>query len=138
MAEIVHKGIVRKVENDQAEIELVDAVSCESCSAQGACQAGDLRDKVLRIQTGSREFRVGQLVEVEMSTGMAFSALFWAYLFPFLLMLVGLVIGAQYVGELLSATVALGILAIYYILVYLNRAYFEKKFELKVNTSNHD
>ena len=138
MSEIVHKGIVRKLENEHAEVEIIDGMVCESCSAKGACQVGEVRDKLIRVKDASGTLQVGEAVEVELTTSMAFGALFWAYIFPFILLMLGLIIAINYVSELLAAGVGLGFLVVYYLLVYLNQKYFDKKFELKINRLNHD
>lgn len=133
MSGIVHKGIIRKSSDGVTRVELVDAVDCESCSAKGGCQLGGARDNVYQVKEGMN-YADGDLVEVEMSEQMAMGALFWAYIFPFIVLFVGLVALNQFMGEGLAGLIAIAFLAIYYIMVYLNRGYFDKKFELKIKS----
>ena len=137
MSAIVHKGIIRRTAEGLTEVELVDGMECESCSVKGACQIGEVRDKVLPVDS-SVAYQEGEMVSVELSSQMAFGALFWAYIFPFIVLITGLILLSLFLNEALSALIALAFLAIYYFLVYLNKDYFDKKFQLKINRLNHD
>jgi sigma-E factor negative regulatory protein RseC len=133
MSGIVHKGIIRKGENGTTQVELLDAVNCDACSAKGGCQLGAARDHVYQLEQAG-DYRDGDLVEVELSEQLAVGALFWAYLFPFIVLFAGLVILLQFFSEGLAGLIAIVFLAIYYIMVYLNKRYFEKKFQLKIKS----
>lgn len=37
MSEILHTGIVRKKNNNEVEVEIVDGAECSTCSLHGAC-----------------------------------------------------------------------------------------------------
>jgi sigma-E factor negative regulatory protein RseC len=133
MSGIVHKGIIRKDESGAINVELLDGLECESCSIKGSCQLGGTRDNVLKIDRVDAEYKEGEMVEVELSSGMAFGALFWAYIFPFIIMITGLIVMSNFVSEGIAGLMALAFLGLYYLGVYLNKQYFEKKFELKIN-----
>lgn len=132
MSGIVHKGIIRKREDGSTSVELVDAVNCEACSVKGSCQMGESRENVFKVDHSQDTFRDGDSVEVELSSQMAFGALFWAYIFPFIVLFAGLVIMTQFVSEGMAGLIALAFLGLYYYLVYLNKSYFDKKFQLKI------
>lgn len=129
----MHRGIIRKTQEGSTLVELVDGVECEACSIKGSCQMGETRENVFKVDFESEAYKDGEMVEVELSSSLAFSALFWAYIFPFLVLFTGLVIMTNFLNEGLSGLIALAFLAIYYLMVYLNRKYFDKKFQLKIN-----
>lgn len=132
MSGIAHKGIIRKHEDGSTRVELVDAVNCEACSIKGSCQMGESRENVFEVNNREGMYRDGENVEVELSSQMAFGALFWAYIFPFIVLFAGLVIMTNFVSEGMAGLISLAFLALYYVLVYLNKSYFDKKFQLKI------
>jgi positive regulator of sigma E activity len=132
MSGIVHKGIIRKREDGSTHVELVDAVNCEACSVKGSCQMGESRDNVFEVDRDQDAYRDGESVEVELSSQMAFGALFWAYIFPFIVLFAALVILTNFVSEGMAGLISLAFLAMYYLMVYWNKSYFDKKFQLKI------
>lgn len=133
MGEIVHKGIVRKTEDGKLEVQLVDGMECESCQIKGACNIGETRDNKVRIVEEDEGFVAGEEVSVHLSNELAFSALFWAYIFPFIVLFGVLIILSLFMSELHAALIAIGFLMVYYFVIYLNKNYFNRKFSLKIN-----
>jgi len=132
MSEIIHTGIVNKKSDDSIEVQIIDGVECSSCSLKGACSIADSSDKMVKVQEGDTVFMQGERVQVEMSAQMAFSAMFWGYIFPFIVLLSSVVILSLFYSEGVAGLTALAFLSIYYLLVYLNKNYFDKKFRLKI------
>lgn len=138
MSEIVHKGVVQRAKNGEMEVEIIDGVECESCSIKGACSMGESREKLVSIDAGQLEFREGDTVSVHLSSGLAFSALFWAYIFPFIVLFGGLVALSFFFNEAIAGLISLVFLVVYYGFIYMNRTYFDRKFSLKINRLKND
>ena len=138
MSEIVHKGIVRETQDGVMEVEITDSMQCESCSVKGACNVGEVRENKVSIQNDQRGFKAGETVSVHLSQHLAFSALFWAYVFPFIVLFGGLIGLSVFVNELTAGLISIGFLLVYYLFIYLNKSYFNKKFSLKINRLKHD
>ena len=132
MNEIVHKGIIRKKDKNNLEVEIVDGAECSSCSLNGACNIAETRDKILQIQVEDSSFKSDEQVSVHLSAQTAFSALFWAYLFPFIIILVSVVVLSNYFSEAVAGVSSLIFLLVYYGLIYLNKKYFNTKFKLEI------
>ena len=138
MSEIVHKGVVSKNEDGKLEVTIVDGLECESCSIKGACNVGETRDNKVMVDMSKESYEEGDKVSVHLSNHLAFSALFWAYIFPFIVLFGGLIILSLFMNEALAGLISLAFLAVYYFFIYMNRNYFNKKFSLRINRLKHD
>jgi len=138
MSEIVHKGILKKTKDGKMEVQITDGVECESCSIKGACNVGETRDNKVTVDAEMLDFKDGEMVSVHLSESLAFSALFWAYVFPFIVLFVTLIILSSFMSEAMAGLISLVFLALYYLFIYLNKNYFNKKFSLKINKLKHD
>src|SRR5210317_1428109 len=99
MGEIIHKGIVRKTVDGKLEVALIDGLECESCHIKGACNIGETRDNKVRMLEEHEGFEAGEEVSVHLSNELAFSALFWAYIFPFIVLFGALIILSLFMSE---------------------------------------
>jgi len=138
MGEIIHRGIVERTAGGDLQVQMTDGLECESCTIKGACHIGESRDTSIRISDAHMDFREGEEVTVHLSTQLAFRALFWAYIFPFIIMVGGLVILSIYLTEAMAGLVSIGFLAIYYLVIYLSKSYFDREFSLKINRLKND
>lgn len=138
MEEIIHKGVLRKNEVGKLEVEITDQVECSTCHVKGSCSAGGARDKIFPVDYDSNDFEPGELVTLHLSVKTAFKALFWAYIFPLILLLITIIISSTVFSELLTGLIAISSLVIYYFIIYLSKNYFNKEFSLNIKRLNHD
>lgn len=130
---IAHQGLIRAINNNKASISLLDASGCSSCAIKSSCGASDTKDKVVEVPIPVGTFSVGEIVDLEMSYKQGFTALFWAYVFPFVLVIISLVISTQLgLSEAITALLSLAILPLYYALLYLFNSVLSKQFEFKI------
>ena len=132
MNQITHKGIISKKCLHNVSVELIDSVECSSCSLKGACGVADVKEESLLINTSDDIFQNGDIVKVEMSHQMAFSALFWAYIFPFIILLTSVIVLSFFYSEGIAGLVSLFLILVYYAIIYFNKNIFNKKFQLKI------
>lgn len=81
-----------------AWVETIVSPACESCASKGSCHGGSdkNRRKVEAINVAGA--KVGDLIQLSLSTSSMLKAVFLLYLFPVLCMLVGAV-GANAIAE---------------------------------------
>ncbi|WP_339736678.1 SoxR reducing system RseC family protein [uncultured Sunxiuqinia sp.] len=131
--EISHKGIIKSLTDQQIVVSIVNESACSSCHAKGACSAADMQDKEIEIRNFSGDYRVGQTVQVVGRTSQGFKALFYGYVFPFLIiMLVLITLTSLQFSEGISGLISLSVLLPYYLILYLTRNKIRKSFEFEI------
>lgn len=131
--EISHKGIIKSLTDQQIVVSIVNESACSSCHAKGACSAADMQDKEIEIRNFSGDYRVGQTVQVVGRTSQGFKALFYGYVFPFLIiMLVLITLTSLQFSEGISGLISLSVLFPYYLILYLTRNKIRKSFEFEI------
>ena len=130
---IAHQGLIRSIQNGKAIVSLLDASGCSACSIKSSCGASNNSDKVVEVPVSVGTFSVGEIVDLEMTYKQGFTALFWAYVLPFILVILSLVIGVQAgFSEAITALLALAVLPIYYALLFLLNKVLSKQFQFKI------
>lgn len=114
-------------------IEARDA--CSNCKAKDICGSGAGEEKVITVYTDfAAAYRVGEEVAVSMEQVMGMKAVSIAYIFPFFIVLGTLLIMLKVgIGELVSGLTALGMLAVYYLCLYVLRDRIEKEIVFRIN-----
>lgn len=114
-------------------VNIVNQSACSTCHAQGACTVSDFQDKEIEISTFRNTYVPGQEVTVVFKESQGFTALFFGYILPFLLVLFTLIIATSVIdNELVSGLTALAILIPYYITLYFFRHLLKKVFNFEV------
>jgi sigma-E factor negative regulatory protein RseC len=138
MEEIIHTGIIRQGHDGQLQVEITDQVECSACHVKGTCAAGSSKDKIFPVDSGMSDFVPGESVYLHLSMKTAFKALFWAYILPLVILLVSIGGIGMIASELTTGLITLAVLAIYYIVLYLTKNFFNKEFSLNIKRLNHD
>lgn len=130
---IEHEGTVLAVDKDYISVEILNKSACAACHAKGVCGASDQAIKVVEvaqdITTLSEDYQVGERVNVVMSPAMGTQAIWLAYVVPLLVLMASiLVFSLCGASELLMGLCSLGIVALYYLGVYLFRNKISKIF----------
>ena len=128
----IHSGVVSEIHGRSIIVSLDDNVHCESCSAKGVCGVADSASKEVEIIDCEESFKLNEPVKVMLKKELGQKAVFWAYIFPFLLMLLTLVTASLFLPEWLAGLLALLILIPYYGTVYALKDYFRKTFRITV------
>ncbi|HAY70577.1 MAG TPA: hypothetical protein DCX89_01680, partial [Saprospirales bacterium] len=129
---------LRKNAAGKLEVEITDQVECSTCHVKGSCSAGSAREKTFPVEYRYDDIEPGDLVSVHLSVKTAFKALFWAYIFPLILLLATIIVSSIVFSELLTGLIAISSLVIYYTIIYLAKNYFNKEFSLNIKRLNHD
>ncbi|MGA9271598.1 MAG: SoxR reducing system RseC family protein, partial [Lutimonas sp.] len=106
---------------------------CEACNAKSACGVSDSDSKEIEIQAPAQALELNENVEVFLKKDLGLKAVFWAYVFPFILLFAVLLIGSRVYPEWIAGLLAIGILIPYYSLLYAFKNSFKKAFKVSVS-----
>ncbi|MGE5355420.1 MAG: SoxR reducing system RseC family protein [Deltaproteobacteria bacterium] len=138
MSEINHKGVITRIENGIAEVLITDKINCEGCGAKSACISGNSNDKKFNINLEGKDYNPGDEVYFSLSQSSAINAVIWAYIFPFFVLVGSLLLFSLYFSEIKSALFSISLLAFYYVLIFINKRYFDRKFRLKIKNNSDE
>lgn len=129
---IKHLGIVENIDGFHLKVRIVQTSACSSCSIKGHCSASETKEKLIDVYNPNPSLnpQVGQRVMITGSASMGMKAVGWAFIMPFLILLVSLFVSMKLTqhDEVLSALVALLMLVPYYIILFLCRGHFSRTF----------
>ena len=120
--EISHIGKIVAIDADFITVEIVAESACASCHAASLCGTADATHKAITVPATVGNWAVGQEVQVLLKRSMGFKAVWLAYAIPLAVLLAVLLgLNAAGVGELASGLVAIGAVALYYLVLLLFR-----------------
>ncbi len=128
--DIYHSGIISEISKEKILVSIITHSACASCNVKGMCNISEMKEKIVEVnhQPGV-SYKVGEEVTVLMKKSLGSQAVFLAYIFPFLLMVVVLITLINLTGnEGLSGLISIGILVPYFFIIYMLRDKFSKKF----------
>lgn len=131
---ITHEGIISQKSENSYTVLIVSKASCASCQVAGACSASDIEEKNVNIQRKVTDnYQPGDKVTIMMDQSLGIWAVLFGYVFPFLVLLIGLILFTQIISnEGIAGLLALSLLIPYYFILYLLRGYMSKKFQFRI------
>lgn len=129
---IKHAGYVSKIVGNRVEISLEGNISCAACNAKAACGVSDSDTKIVEIHNNDQGLSLHEQVDVVMQNSLGLKAVFWGYLFPFMLLFTVLIITSLFVEEWIAGLLALFVLIPYYLSLYFNQKTLRKVFTVSV------
>ena len=126
---IEHKGVVRALHHGWVDVAMQVESACIGCKVRGTCGMGDQVEKIVSVAMNMPEaYCVGEEVIVSVGRRMGFLAVFLSYIIPLVLLLVSLLalLGAG-VNEGAAGLSSLGVLALYYLILWRSRNNIHKK-----------
>ena len=122
---IEHIATVVRAGDGVVEVELTAQSACASCHARMACGIATPE---------ASAFTAGERVTVSVERNMGMTAVLWAYVVPFVVLL-GALVAASLAGwsDGAAALAAVGGIALYYGTLYLLRERLEKKIHFKIH-----
>jgi sigma-E factor negative regulatory protein RseC len=134
---IEHKGFIERINGNAVYVKILSQPACEMCHARGACPASDMQHKEVEVRNTRDHFRVGEVVDVVMSSSQAYSALLIAYILPFLFVFIILLSTTiSGISELRAGLISLAVLPLYYLIIFLFRNKIRKKFTFSIRRSD--
>lgn len=132
--EIEHVGVVNKIFDDHIQVQILQQSACSGCHAKGACSSAEMDDKFVDIQTNEgSSHKIGEVVMIYGKTSMGMFAVLIAFVIPFLLILIELIIFGNYINnDSLAGLLALGSLVPYYIILSFFKDKLSKKLKFQI------
>ena len=94
---IKHLGIVENIDGFHLKVRIVQTSACSSCSIKGHCSASETKEKLIDVYNPNPSLnpQVGQRVMITGSASMGMKAVGWAFIMPFLILLVSLFVSMK-------------------------------------------
>lgn len=132
---VTHSGVVQEVKEGKASISVITKSACVSCQIKGTCSLSDLKEKIIEVDLmNGQRLKKGGEVTVEMKESSGAWAVLLGYFFPFVIMILTLIIATSMgTSQGIAGLLSIGILVPYYLLLYLFRNKIRKRFTFKVH-----
>lgn len=133
--EIAHSGEVSKIDSNTIYIIIKSHSACAGCHAKSACGMAEVKEKVVTVSCRNYpNIKVGDCVDVLISKKTGYFAITIAYLIPIVIVLLSLMLfEALGMNEILSATLMLAIIALYFVTIYILREKINRKINIRIN-----
>ena len=131
---VTHTGIIKNIHDGKAVVSIMSHSACVSCDIKGACTLSEVKEKIIEVDISEDQiYDLGEEVVIQMKQSLGTWAVLFGYIFPFLLVISVLIIFTSFgLDQGLSGLLAILILAPYYIIMYLLRAFLRKKFTYRL------
>lgn len=129
------RGTITKISEKSVFVKISCREACSSCAASKACSLSSRSPRIIEIKTKqTKEYRVGQEVELEIDAVSVWLSLGFVYIFPLLLIL-GITGAAALFGydETLCAVLGLSCLIPYYVFLHHLHPWLQKRIEIKIS-----
>ncbi len=136
MKNITHDGRVIKVDGRQVTVCFIQSSACSGCHAKGICSSQDQAEKVVVADSEGIDYCVGEKVLIIVSNEMAWSAVMLAFMVPLVIAFLVLFAAVPLVGEMQACLITLGVLAIYYLVLFLQRDNLNRKVVFSIMRSS--
>lgn len=128
-----HEGVVSRVSNHSVMVSLKGNLHCDACNARAACGISDSDSKEIEINNPSQALKLNENVEVFLKKELGLKAVFWAYVFPFVLLFAVLLVASTLFDEWIAGLLSIGVLVPYYLMLYALRNSFKNTFEVSLS-----
>lgn len=135
MKNITHDGRVIKVDGRDVTVCFIQSSACSGCHAKGICSSQDQAEKIVVADSQGLEYSVGEKVNIIVSNEMAWSAVVLAFLVPLVVAFIALFVSVPLAGEMMACLITLGVLAIYYVILFLQRDKLNRKVVFTIERS---
>ena len=128
----VHSGVISKIAGNSFIVSLEQNINCDSCRAKAACGISESSTKEVEIINYNKSFEINEHVKIVLKKSLGFKAVFWAYIFPFLLMFFTLIIASEFLKEWLAGILSILVLMPYYLALYISKNTLKSIFKLSI------
>lgn len=130
---VEHLGTVESVAKDTLLVAISVGSACGKCQAKGFCGAGTDGDRSIEVRNPSGSYRVGERVVVRMKPQLGFKASILAYLIPFLVCFISLILSIIiFRNEAMAGLVSLCATGLYFFALSFFKDRLQKEFVFEV------
>ncbi len=135
---IEHKGIIKRINGNQITVCIIQKSACSACHAKSVCMAADSKEKLVNISDSSGKFIENEQVIIEGKKSIGYSAIFWAFVIPLIILISILLLSLNYfkLSEVEAALSSIISLAPYYFILYLFRNQMSNSFKFSIKKLN--
>ena len=128
----VHSGLISKISGQTITVNLEQNIHCDSCRVKSSCGISESSTKAVEVLNSKDSFKINEEVNVVLKKALGLKAVFWAYVFPFILMFSTLIIASNFLKEWLAGLISLLIIVPYYIVLYFLKNALKSAFQVSV------
>jgi positive regulator of sigma E activity len=129
---LVHSGLISKISGQTITVNLEQNIHCDSCRAKSSCGISESSTKAVEVLNSKDSFKINEEVNVVLKKALGLKAVFWAYVFPFILMFSTLIIASNFLKEWLAGLISLLIIVPYYIVLYFLKNALKSAFQVSI------
>ncbi len=96
---IQHEGVITKITDQLVTVSLNGNLNCEACNAKTICGSAESNQKEVEVLNTNPLLQLNDQVEVLLRKDLGMKAVFWAYVFPFILLIVVLITSSLFLTE---------------------------------------
>lgn len=132
---ITHPGYIKTIKDKKAEVVIISKSGCASCQINKSCGVSDMAEKIIEVElTAEQNYKVGDNVTVIMKQSQGNWAVLLGYVFPFLVVLIGLITFTNLgYDQAISGLISLSLMIPYYAIIYLLRNTLKKNFSYQIS-----
>lgn len=136
MAEAIieHIGYVSKLSGNSIEATIAVSGACGGCEASSSCGMAENSSRIITISQCDKNVNIGDKIKVVGSQSTGISAVFFAYILPFIVVMLVLILALFLlnISEIRAGLYSLLILPPYYLVLYFLKEKFEKKYTFRI------
>lgn len=138
MDEVIrHEGIVLSTGEKTARVMITQTSACAACKAKSMCMSAESQQKEMDVLM-LEPMQAGDRVEVEVRERLAWKAVLYAYIMPFVVMMAAIAILdlTTELQEAVTGTISLVAIALYYLVLRMFRSKLQKSFSFTARKIN--
>ncbi len=133
MSEMIqHRATVKEITQGTYRVEYLADMSCSSCVAKGFCAAGAGEERSVTVEDAPGKYRAGEEVKLIISQKTGYKALFFGYVFPFIIVFISLIILSNLFNELAAGLLSILTLGPYFLILFIYRKKLQNTFKLSL------
>lgn len=122
-----------QVTPSELEVEVCRPEACAACKAKSVCSEGGGQGKRMTLINDGQGYRIGEQITLVMRRSSGLKAVLIAYLVPvFLIVAALLIFQALQVRDIVAATVTLGLLGLYFLIVRMLRGRINRELTIEI------
>lgn len=132
---IEHPGIIDRIEGKRVWVSIQPQSACGNCHSKSYCGMAEVAEKIVEVQPPDNEeiYQPGQHVVISLKKSLGYRALFLGYLFPFLILMLSLIVLISVTGnEALAAITSILLMVPYYLVLFLNKEKIKSSFRFYI------
>lgn len=132
---VEHTGYIIKIEGNTVTVKVLQLSACAHCEGKKYCTLAESKEKEIKISVKDPSiYTVGEEVEIIAQKKQLFTAVFWAYVLPLILLFIGVGLGSILeLPEIHSALMGLIAVTMYYVFLFAINKYLSKSLEFKIS-----